>query len=609
MANVSNDLTTLDFNSIKENLKSYLKSQPIFQDYDFEASNINVLLDILAYNTNLNAFYLNMIANEMFLDSALLRDSIISHAKELNYLPRSFRSATAEVDIFLRDNSNDASIIIPRGTTFTGTSGNRNFTFVTAENIQAKSVNTTSLTEPNFVAEAVTLYEGDYTKDTYVVNTLNPVRYIITNKTVDTDSIIVSVIEDNGEVVQNYLRRDSLFGLDAQSKVFFIQPAENDTYEILFGDGVIGRPPKDNSIVVIEYRACNGELPNGIRTFTADDNIGTAVVRQVVTRTDEVTGKLKSAIGGSIPESIESIKLNAPRAFTTQERVVSASDYSTLLKANFSEINDVYAYGGEEANPPRFGKVVVAVDLKESDALPETLKAKYRQFIKPRSPLAIDPVFVAPNYLYATINTKVKYNINQTNLNIDDIKSLVLSAISTYNNNEINGFGKTLHYSRLVAAIDNAQASIVSNDTQVLATKTIQPSLLRSSYVIEFNMALVNNIGSKGGDVPHSQDQISVVTSSPFIFANKETFIEDDGEGNMKMVQTENGKHTVINTIGTVDYNTGRIQLNNLQFGELINGSINFTVLPRQKDITATKNSIIRVLNSDITVEIEQVRI
>lgn len=609
MANVSNDLTTLDFNSIKENLKSYLRSQPIFQDYDFEASNINVLLDILAYNTNLNAFYLNMVSNEMFMDSALMRDSIISHAKELNYLPRSFRSATASVDIYLRDNSDDATIIIPRGTSFTGTSGNRNFTFVTSENIQAKSINNAGQNEPNFIAEAVTLYEGDYTKDTYVVSSTNPERYIITNKTVDTNSIVVSIIEDNGEVVRTYLRRDSLFGLDAQSQVFFIQPAENDSYEILFGDGVIGRPPKDNSIIVIEYRACNGELPNGIRKFTADDNIGTAVVRNIVTRVDSETGELKAAAGGSIPESLESIKLNAPRAFTTQERVVSSSDYSTLLKANFSEINDVYAFGGEEASPPRYGKVFVAVDLKETDALPETLKAKYRQFIKPRSPLSIDPVFIAPNYLYATIKTKVKYNINQTNLNIDDIKSLVLSSISTFNNNEINGFGKTLYYSRLVSAIDNSQASIVSNDTNIFATKSIQPTPNRNSYVIDFNMALVNNIGSKKGDLPHAQEQISVVYSSPFIFNNKETFIEDDGEGNMKMVVTENGKHTIINTVGTVDYNTGRIQLNNLQFGRLTNGSLNFTVMPREKDITATKNSIIRVLNNDITIEIEQVRI
>ena len=591
----SNDLTTLDFASIKENLKTYLKSQDLFRDYDFEASNINVLLDILAYNTNLNSFYLNMVANEMFLDSALLRDSIVSHAKELNYIPRSFRSAQATVNIILRDTSENATVLIPRGTSFTGTAGNRNFTFTTNQNIQALS----TANDNEFLAAGVVLYEGDYVQDSYVADTQNPVRYLITNKTIDTTSLRVTIIEDNGATVLNYDIRDSLFGLGATSQVFFLQAAENDSYEIVFGDGVIGRQPKNNSIVLIEYRACNGELPNGIGTFTADDDISTASVTSIA-----VTSK---AAGGAIPESIESIKFNAPRAFTTQERVVTAQDYATLLKANFSEINDVAAYGGEEFDPPQFGKVIIAIDLKNTDALPDTYRAKYRDFIKPRSPLSIDPVFIVPNYMYLSVNSKVKYDITQTALGVDDMKSLVVSAIQSFNFNNLNGFNKTLRYSKLVAAIDSAQESIVSNDTDVEVTQFVSLDIAeRKNYTVSFSMPLVNDIGQKLGD--HASNQRSTVHTDTFLYQGEQCSIEDDGRGTLNIIRSSPDTHTILTEIGTVNYETGTLTINNF-LPQDQKPMLMVTVTPREKDVTAKNRSILRVLDADINVRIEQVRI
>lgn len=591
----SNDLTTLDFAAIKENLKLYLKNQDLFRDYDFEASNINVLLDVLAYNTSLNGFYLNMVANEMFLDSALLRDSIVSHAKELNYIPRSFRSAQARVNITLRDTSENATVLIPRGTTFTGTAGNRNFTFTTDQNIQAFSTDTQNV----FLASNVVLYEGDYVQDSYVADTQNPVRYLITNKTIDTTSLRVTVIEDNGATVLNYDIRDSLFGLGATSQVFFLQAAENDSYEILFGDGVIGRQPKNNSIVLIEYRACNGELPNGIGTFTADDDITTATVTNI--------GVLSKASGGSIPESIESIKFNAPRAFTTQERVVTAQDYATLLKANFSEINDIAAYGGEEFDPPQFGKVIIAVDLKNTDSLPDTYRAKYRDFIKPRSPLSIDPVFIVPNYMYLSIKSDVKYDITQTSLGVDDMKSLVVSAIQSFNFNNLNGFNKTLRYSKFVAAIDGAQDAIISNDTTVEATQFIALNVAeRTNYTIDFGMPLANDIGQIQGD--HSLNQRAVVRTDTFLYQGEQCSIEDDGLGNLVVIKTSANLHTQLTNIGSVNYETGILRVNNF-LPQDQRSQLKVTITPREKDITAKNRSILRVLDADINVRIEQVRI
>ena len=591
----SNDLTTLDFAAIKENLKLYLKNQDLFRDYDFEASNINVLLDVLAYNTSLNGFYLNMVANEMFLDSALLRDSIVSHAKELNYIPRSFRSAQARVNITLRDASENATVLIPRGTSFTGTAGNRNFTFTTNQNIQAFSTDTQNV----FLATNVVLYEGDYVQDSYVADTQNPVRYLITNKTIDTTSLRVTIIEDNGATVLNYDIRDSLFGLGATSQVFFLQAAENDSYEILFGDGVIGRPPKNNSIVLIEYRACNGELPNGIGTFTADDDITTATVTNIRV--------LSKASGGSIPESVESIKFNAPRAFTTQERVVTAQDYATLLKANFSEINDIAAYGGEEFDPPQFGKVIIAVDLKNTDSLPDTYRAKYRDFIKPRSPLSIDPVFIVPNYMYLSVNSAVKYDITQTSLGVDDMKSLVVSAIQSFNFNNLNGFNKTLRYSKFVAAIDGAQDAIISNDTTVEATQFVSLNVAeRTNYTIDFGMPLVNDIGQKQGD--HSSNQRAVVHTDTFLYQGEQCSIEDDGLGNLVIIKSTTNTHTQLTNIGSVNYETGVLRINNF-LPQDQRPQLKITVTPREKDITAKNRSILRVLDADISVRIEQVRI
>lgn len=591
--NSSKDLTTLDFDSIKSNLKEYLKSQDIFRDYDFEASNINVLLDVLSYNTNLNAFYLNMIANEMFLDTALLRDSIISHAKELNYLPRSFRSATANVNIRILG-SNEATFVIPRGTSFTGTAGNRNFTFTTNENI---------ITESNgseFIARDVLLYEGDYTRDSYTVDASNESRYVITNRTVDTNSIIVSVIEDNGATVLSYSPSQTLFGLDSTSTVFFIQPAENETYEIVFGDGIIGRKPKDRSIVVIEYRVCNGELPNGIGRFVADDTIGDSTSVIVTTNS--------KASGGSIPESLSSIKLNAPRAFTTQERVVTGSDYETLLTTNFSEINAVSAYGGEEANPPQYGKVIVAVDLKTTDQIPASRRTVYRNFLKQRSPLSIDPVFVNPEFTYVKVKSKVKYNINETALSANDIRTIVTSTIQNYNVVNLNGFNKTLYYSNLVSLIDSAQKSIISNDTELFAVKLFEPTIgSPMNYDIDFGMSLQDIIGQLATIRP--SNEISIIRSTPFLFNGVECFLEDNGDGIMRIMTNQESATSIIRNVGVVDYDRGLVQLENFNPQNLLSGSsIELTARTLEKDITSQRRTILSIRDNDINVSVSQVR-
>lgn len=592
MANTSTNFTTLDFESVKQNFKEYLKSQKIFQDYDFEGSNINVLLDVLSYNTQLNGFYLNMIGNEMFLDSALLRDSVVSHAKELNYLPRSFRSAVANVNITIQD-SVVSSVLIPKGTSFTGTAGTKNFTFVTDKNIAVGGSGNV------FVANSVALYEGDYTSDSYVVNYADPVRYLITNKTVDINSIDITVIEDNGATVIQYARANSLFGLNTNSEVFFVQAAENETYEITFGDGVTGRAPKDRSVVVIQYRACNGELPNGIRKFVADGEInGTGVVTEITVNSP--------ATGGAISESLSSIKFNAPRAFTVQERAITIDDYRTLLLQNFSDLNDVFVYGGEEETPPQYGKVFVAVDLKNTDDLPRDRRIAYEQFLKPRTPLSIDPIFVVPNYLYVKVDTTVKYNINRTSLSSDDIKSLVETAIMNYNFENLEGFNKTLYYSNLVTDIDDAQNAIVSNDTEVKVIKSFIPSTQNfSNYDINFELQLKDNIGQLSEVRP--SNEISVIRSSNFRLDSGIHFIEDDGEGILRIVRQNGETIQYVQDIGTVNYDTGFVQISNFRPRELINNRIDIYAIATERDISSRKRTVLRIRPSDISITVQQV--
>lgn len=591
-ANSSIILTNIDFDTHKNTLKQYLKSQDRFKDYDFEGSNINVLLDILSYNTFHNAFYLNMIGNEMFMDTAQLRDSVVSHAKELNYTPRSFKSAEANVNItILSNDTSKRSIAIPRGTTFTSPFMNRNYTFSTNENIVITDYTINSNNTVSFLGSNITLYEGYYVTDTFTYSADRAQRYVLTNKNVDISSIIVTVIEDVGNTVLTHTRAQSLFNLNGDSRVYFLQACENDQYEILMGDGVSGRRPKDNSIISVEYRISNGQLPNGCRTFNADSTIDGETRIVVSTNTP--------AQSGSVSEDIESIKYNAPRHFTTQERAVTTEDYENILKQNFPEINTVSAYGGEDLDPPQFGKVFVAVDLVDVDGVPAAKKDEYYRFLKPRSPVSIDPVFVNPEYLYIGVNSTVKYNINTTKLTQDDIKTLVSTAIVNYAQANLNDFNRVFRYSKVVQAIDNSQSAIISNETTVRAIKVITPTLgINTTFDVKFLIPLDTSLSVAGGGY--------TIQSSKFIYNNQRATLRDNGAGSLDIISVRNGQ--IITSIGTVNYETGLLQLSNFNVSQYDGAGIKIYAIPRNKDIQTINNVILNIIEEDIDLTIVPVR-
>lgn len=589
-ANSSIILSNIDFDTHKNTLKQYLKSQARFQDYDFEGSNMNVLLDVLSYNTFHNMFYLNMVASEMFLDTAQIRDSVVSHAKELNYTPRSFKSAEANVNIIVTTSDTaKRSIPIPRGSSFTSRLGNKTYTFTINESVVVSDYTFNPNNTITFIGSNIPLYEGYFVNDTFTYTADTTQRFIITNRNCDISSIAVTVIEDVGATVYTYSRATSLFNIDSTSKVFFVQPCENDSYEIVFGDGVTGRPPKDNSIISVEYRISNGQLPNGCNVFKADTTIDGE---------SNILITVNAAAGmGSVSESIEEIKYNAPRHFTTQERAVTTEDYENLLKLNFSEVNAVSAYGGEDLNPPQFGKVFVAVDLKEVDGIPEVKKDQYYRFLKPRSPVSIDPVFVNPEYTYIGLTSVIKYNVNVTKLSSEDIKTLVSAAITKYAQDNLNNFNRVFRYSNVVEAIDNAQNAIVSNETNVKIIKIIMPTLnVNSTIDINFQTALdTTQSVAKGG---------YSITSTRFMYKGERATLQDDGAGVVNIVSSTGN---IITNIGTVDYTNGLVQLSDFGVSSYEGAGIKVRAEPRNKDISVVNNVIINIIEDDISLTVQGV--
>jgi hypothetical protein len=597
MANTSVSLVDLDFETIKSNLKTYLKrSDSPFKDVDFEGSNISQLLDVLSYNTYLNSFYLNMVASEMFLDTAQLRDSVVSHAKELNYTPRSYQSAQAQVSFVVTPSIAMGALVVPKGTTFTAKVGSNNYSFATSEST------TLTLNGNGQFAANLAIYEGTYVTDSFVYNASNTSqRFVLSNPTVDTRSLTVTVIEDNGASALVYTKSSSLLGLNSNTQCYFLQPAENSQYEIVFGDGVVGRVPKNGSVVSIEYRTCNGELPNSARYFDIDGSIsGQSNISSIST--------VSIATGGAVNEPIESIKLNAPRHYQNQERAITSSDFETLLSTNFPEIQAVSAYGGEDIAPPQYGKVFIAVDNKDLDGAPDSAKQRYYNFIKPRSPLSIDPVFIDPEFIKIEAQCLVRYNVNVSTLQASDIATLVKSTISNYNATKLNGFKKTLRYSRLLEAINDTHSSILSADLYTIPYKKLPvvPGVPFND-IIDFGFALSTVYTISYDDYVRSD--VKAVYSMSFNYGGRLCTIQDDRNGNVGIYTAEGtDANTLLVNIGTVDYTTGRVVITDLTIDALDGDHVHLYVNPLERDITSGKNYILQIDEDDIEVDVVAIK-
>ena len=616
MANSSLTLSSIDFDSLKQNFKEFLKTQSVFKDYDFDGSNINVLIDVMSYNSYLNAFYLNMVASEMFLDSAQKYDSVISHAKELNYVPRSARSSAAEVQLTIDTIGFNGKMTVQKGTRFTGFNSNGSFTFTTDEAKIFVSSNST------FTLANLQIYEGDYYNDTFVVDyNIENQQFLISNRNVDTTSISVNVIENNGSTNTAFTRVETLFGLNGQSNVFFLQGAQNNQYEIVFGDSLFGRKPINGATVKVSYRIASGPSADGISEFVLDTDLG-----PVNNGSSNVSSfvVVANSSSGAIQEDIESVRFAAPRYFATQQRAVSADDYEALVLGNFGgEIADVVVYGGQEAEPKLYGRVIVSLKPASGIIAPDYIKNKISNYLLEYITLPNRVVITDPDYLYCSVYSEVQYDKNTTNKTAEEIRTNVLSAISAYSTNNLEKFGKDLRYSRLIRDIDNADISITSNDTELRIIKKISPNFnQKTTYNILLGNILYYDASSFVDNEMHKllhESEIdkrmthSTMISSRFTYNGSDgkvyelAFFEDDANGNVKVYAPIGEDILPVETVGTINYATGEVNLNNINVASY-NDHIDLYFRSRYADIFATQNKIIVIEPSDVTVTVVETR-
>ena len=582
MANSSLSVANLDFSDIKGNLKQYLQSQDLLKDYDFEGSNMNVMLDILSYNTYMQNFYLNMVAAEGFIDSAQLRDSVVSHAKTLNYLPGSHTASKAVIDFEILPANTPSSITVPKYTAFSTQVDSNTYSFTTNERITVSAD-----TDGRYLVEDLEIFEGDIVYEYFTINSANTgQRFVLQNKEIDVNSLTVTVLTSATDTTNSIFTKSlTTIGLDGSSNVYFVVPAEDGKYELQFGDGVVGKKLINGNVVEAVYRKTAGDLPNGANSFT----IGTADIAHDNTSIT-VTSTAK---GGGIAESIDSIRVNAPRSITIQDRTVTVSDYKTLLLQNFNDIETLNVFGGEEATPPEFGKVIVSVDLKNADGIPDSRKKDIEDFLRLRSPLSVVPKVIDPEFLFVQVNSDVRYDPNRTSKSDLDIKTLVVDKIQEFANTNINKFDTTLRSSQLARSIDDADASILNNDTFITLKKTINPDLgVANSFVLNFN----NKIQQEIPDALNQYvDGSAPVQSTAFTFSNLTSCtLRDNGLGTLQIVRQANGDIQVVeNNIGTVDYEEGVVSINTFKVSSFEGSAITVTTTPSNRTVKSNKNIIL----------------
>ena len=588
------NISELDFEAVKSQFKEYLQSQTQFKDYNFDGSNMSVLLDVLSYNTFQNNFYSNMAINEMFLDSAVLRNSVVSHAKELNYLPRSRRSAKALVTVTFTDTTaTGQSITIPQYSPFTTIHNGENFEFVTDQTYIAKK------TAPNtFVAENVEIFEGQmlasFEREGFFVDEDGILRVVLSNENADTESIAVFVDAEATENENVFLRKNDIFGVGATDKVFYIEPYYDGRYTIYFGNNVFGFQPAEFEDIRVRYRITSGTEGNGAKTFSMATNFGSAVVSTV-----------EIAAGGAERETIESIRYFAPKSLQIQERAITTSDYEILLKTQFPEIQAVAAYGGEDLDPPQFGKVAISVYLgRGQESLSNTLSNTYIEYLKERSPLAIEPIFVETQFMYACAVVDVYYNPKLTRKSSGDIETLVQNALRDYNDQYLDDFNTQLRVSVLGSAIDAVDISTTSNDISVMPYIEYSPPLnvaLNPSFKFVAKLIKPYPFDEDRGFATYKP----AIKTGVFSFNGSNVYLQDDGVGNIQIITSDVANPKVVKpSIGTVNYDTGEVNLVGFITDGFVGSGIKFMASTSKNDITAPNGRILTMKTSDATINL-----
>jgi len=596
MASNKLEVSELDFDNIKSNLKTFLQNQSEFQDYDFEGSGFAVLLDVLAYNTHYLGFNANMLANEMYLDSADIRKNIVSLAKMLGYTPTSPKSPTASIDILV-NNASGASITMAKGTTFTTSVDGTSYQFVT------NAAHTITPSSGVYRFSSIPVYEGTLVTFKYTVDTSDPdQRFIIPSVNADTSTLKVQIQNSVSDTTTaTWTKASGFTSLDDTSKVYFLQEGEDGKFEVYFGDGIVGQSLSDGNIVILEYIVSNKAEANGASTFTLSGSVGGF--------TDVTITTVSNAQGGAEAQSKESIRYNAPLQYARQDRAVTTSDYETLVQELYPNAQSVSAWGGEDDETPVYGVVKIAIKAASGSTLTDTTKESIKTQLQKFNVASVRPEIVDPESTSILLTSNIKYDERTTTKTADTLKSDILTTITNYNTNTLQQFDGVFRHSKITGLIDNTDTSILSNVTTLKIRKTFTPTLSSSTkYDIYFRNGIFNpHAGHKSGTG-------GVISTSGFKVPNDNNvfYLDDDGNGNIRRYYFVGSVRTYVNnTQGTVNYATGQITINSLTVAsvENIRGAsstvIEVTVEPASYDIVPVRDQILDIdtANSSITVE------
>ena len=596
MANSKLIVSDLDFNDIKSNLKRFLQSQSQFQDYDFEGSGLSILIDILSYNTHYMAYLANMSTNELYLDSADIRNNIVSLAKMLGYTPNSPRAPKSSINIVV-NNGTGTSITMAKGTVFTTTLGDTTYQYINNEDI------TTTPVDGVFTFSNVTLYEGTLVKFKYTVDETDvDQKFIIPNANADTSTLKVTVQNSATDTTATtYSLSSGYSGVASDSKVYFIQESTDGKFEVYFGDGVTGQKLSNGNVVILEYIVTNKTESNGAKTFGLQGSIGGFTDVSITTNS--------VSQGGAESEDNESVKFNAPLNFAAQDRAVTTTDYETLVKDIYPNALSVSAWGGEDDETPRYGIVKIAIKAGSGATLTDQTKLDIVNGLKKFNVASVKPEIVDPETTSIVLTSTIKYDAKATTKSKDTIKSDVVSTITNYNTTTLQKFDGVFRHSKLTGLIDNTDASILSNITILKMRKSFTPTINSSTkYDIYYRNGLYN---------PHTGHNTAgggILSSTGFKVANdnNEMFLDDDGNGNVRRYYLVSGVKTYANeTQGTINYTTGQVTLNLINIASISNirGAastvVEITVQPSSNDVVPVRDQIVEidVANSIITVE------
>ena len=589
------NVSELDFTQIKENLIGFLQNQDEFVGYNFRGSSFDVLLDVLAYNTHYNAYYANMVANEMFLDSATLRNSVVAKAKHLGYLPRSAKGSKAVVDLTITPTGAPAVITIPRFTQFQGDVDGINYIWCTA-NSHALNINANLI----YTVSNVELTQGIPISYRYTAETADvDQRYLLPNANIDTDTLTVTVQTSKTESASfAYDLANDITTVNSTSRHYFLDEVDEGLYEVQFGDGILGKEVSNGNIITLAGLVTDTDATNGCKNFTTVADVGGYSNVKIVT--------VDAAGGGAGSADIQEIKFNAPKSFDAQNRCVTVYDYISLVKRDYPAAQSVVAWGGEDSDPPIYGKVYVAIKPRQGNVLSTAAKARIEKAIlSKRNVVGVTSVVVDPDYMYLGVDTTAKYDSALTSNSEASLKATITSTIKSFSATNLKDFDKAFRYSNLVRLIDQSEISIASNQTAISLKRYLYPAIgLTAAYTLKFSNEIYHPSNTFWGSI----------TSSKFTYRDNANTVWEDCR-----FQDENGyiqvyrkfgleRILVANNVGTVTYSVGQVNLTGFlpeAIGTVITGNtepMTVSIVPASSDIKPVREQILLMEDNDINV-------